>query len=129
LFATTKYDAIDRIVGVTQPDGSNITTTYSGTTVGLTSTVTDEAGKQRKSQTDALGRLTAVWENPSGLNYETDYTYDLLDNLKTVTQKGGAASTSWRNRTFTYDSLSRLKSATNPESGVEPSARKVGAAS
>jgi YD repeat-containing protein len=60
-------------------------------------------------------RITAVWEDPSGLNYETDYAYDTLDNLTEVTKMGGAASSSWRTRTFTYDSLSRLKCAVNPE--------------
>src|SRR5439155_4470488 len=77
--------------------------------------VSDEAGNKRTSQSDALGRMTAVWEDPSGLNYETDYAYDTLDNLTKVTQMGGAASSSWRTRTFTYDSLSRLKCAANPE--------------
>lgn len=32
-----------------------------------------------------------------------------------VIQKGGATSGSWRSRSFTYDSLSRLKCAANPE--------------
>src|SRR6185369_4871392 len=44
--------------------------------------------------------------------------YDTLGNLKRVDQKGGDAnSANWRTRTFTYDSLSRLLTATNPESG------------
>ncbi len=60
-----------------------------------------------------------VWEDPSGYNYETDYTYDALNNLLSVTQKGGSsASSNWRTRAFVYDSLSRLTSATNPESGT-----------
>jgi RHS repeat-associated protein len=115
LMATTQHDALDRVTSVTQTDGSAITTTYSGTSAGLTNTVTDETGKARKNQTDALGRLTAVWEDPSVLNYETDYSYDTLDNLSSVTQQGGATSGSWRKRSFTYDSLSRLKCAANPE--------------
>jgi len=115
LMTTTNYDALDRVTSMVQADGSTISTTYSGTTGGLTATVTDEAGKSRKSQTDALGRLTAVWEDPSSLSYETDYAYDTLDDLTSVTQKAGAASGSWRTRTFTYDSLLRLKCAANPE--------------
>jgi RHS repeat-associated protein len=60
-----------------------------------------------------------VFEDPAGLNYETDYTYDALDNLLTVNQKGASAnSANWRARTFNYDSLSRLLTATNPESGT-----------
>lgn len=115
LMTTTQKDALDRVVSITQTDGSTVTTTYSGTTTGLTATVTDEAGKARKSQTDALGRMTFVWEDPASANYETDYTYDVLDNLTGVTQKGGALSASWRTRSFTYDSLSRLTCAENPE--------------
>jgi RHS repeat-associated protein len=108
--ATTNYDALNRVKSVVQPDGSTITTSYTGNCT----TVTDEAGKTRKSCTDALGRLTQVFEDPNVANYETDYQYDTLDNLLSVTQKGGAAS-NWRTRSFTYDSLSRLKCAANPE--------------
>jgi RHS repeat-associated protein len=51
--------------------------------------------------------------------YITLYQYDALGNLLRVDQKGSAPtdSTQWRTRTFTYDSLSRLLTATNPESG------------
>lgn len=51
-------------------------------------------------------------------NYETDYAYDALNNMLSTTQKGGASSGSWRTRSFVYDGLSRLTSATNPESGT-----------
>jgi YD repeat-containing protein len=63
--------------------------------------------------------MTGVWEDPGTtphLNYETDYSYDALGNLKSVTQNGSDA-TKARTRTFVYDSMSRLTSATNPESG------------
>src|SRR5579883_2818054 len=114
-YTTYTYDALGRVTSVTAQDGSVTTTSYSGNCA----TTTDPAGKARKSCTDALGRLTQVFEDPSGLNYETDYTYDALDNLISVTQKGGITDSSkWRVRTFTYDSLSRLISATNPESGT-----------
>jgi RHS repeat-associated protein len=76
--------------------------------------VIDEAGKSRKSVVDALGRMTQVFEDPAGLNYQTDYSYDALSNLLSVTQRG-SNSASTRYRTFTYDSLSRLLCAANPE--------------
>jgi YD repeat-containing protein len=41
----------------------------------------------------------------------TSYAYDVFGNLTTVTQGS-------QNRTFTYDSLSRLRTAVNPESGT-----------
>jgi len=91
--------------------------------------VTDQAGKRRISQSNALGQLINVWEiqpadgeteaiafntssgalSLSGL--KTSYGYDTLSNLTTVNQGG-------QTRSFTYSSLSRLKSATNPESGL-----------
>jgi RHS repeat-associated protein len=120
------YDALGRVCVVAPADtATTIPSTCPATrplTDTLTSysgnctTVTDEAGKARKSCSDALGRLINVWEDPSGFNYETDYTYDALDNLLSVNQKGD--NTAPRARGFHYDSLSRLTSATNPESGT-----------
>jgi RHS repeat-associated protein len=108
----TYYDAIDRATQVVPPDGTtsseNETTSYTG----RCTTITDEAGKSRKSCTDGLGRMTGVWEDPSGSDYETDYTYNTLDDLISVSQSGS------RSRTFTHDWLSRLISASNPESGT-----------
>ena len=118
---TYLYDAFGRIMTVIDPDDAQNTpqrvqTTYSGNC----STVTDETGRNRKSCSDALGRLTNVWEDPAGLNYETAYQYDTLGNLTRVDQKGDSPgnSANWRTRTFTYDSLSRLLTANNPESGI-----------
>ena len=110
------YDALGRPTARTQADGSTIQAAYSNNCV----TVTDEAGNSRQSCSDALGRLTGVWEDPSpGANYETDYTYDVLNNLLTVNQKGGIAdSTQWRTRTYTYDSLSRMTQSSTPEQGA-----------
>ncbi|MET0626523.1 MAG: DUF4214 domain-containing protein, partial [Pyrinomonadaceae bacterium] len=97
--------------------------------------VTDQDGTRRISLTDALGRLTEVWEVtpndaakypgvegiPSSITdglaaashgYKTVYGYDILGSLRQVTQ--GAQPP----RVFTYDSLSRLRSAANPENGT-----------
>ncbi len=89
--------------------------------------VTDQAGKQRISKTNALGQLKEVWEILSGSEtgsesvsfpntgiahgFRTAYSYDTLNNLTTVNQ-------GVQTRAFTYDSLSRLLTATNPESGL-----------
>jgi RHS repeat-associated protein len=115
---TYNYDALNRVKSVTEQDGSVVNTTYdqiiASNTGVVCSTVTDEAGKSRQSCVDGLGRMTSVWEDPAGLNYETDYAYDALNNLQSVTQKGNGTP---RVRTFAYDSLSHLTSASNPESG------------
>lgn len=107
VWTTRAFDVLGRVISVTSPDNAVVSTSYSGNTV----TTTDPAGKARKSVTDALGRLTSVYEDPNGLNYQTSYAYDCLDNLTTVTQET-------QTRSFGYDSLRHLTSATNPESGT-----------
>ena len=116
LWTTSEYDALSRVTKVTTPDGAHVDTSYSGNAVS----VTDQAGKQRRSLSDALGRLLRV-DEPNGCNtclgtittplQATSYSYDILDNLITVTQ-------GVQTRTFTYDSLKRLTAATSPESGT-----------
>ncbi len=112
VWTTSVYDMQGRVTSVTTPDGAAVTSSYSGNTV----TVTDQAGKKRKSETDALGRLTKVTEDPTsgGLNYDTTYLYDALDNLRQVTQ-------GTQTRFFSYDSLSRLIRAKNVEQDANSS--------
>nr|MDQ3804573.1 hypothetical protein [Acidobacteriota bacterium] len=109
VWTTTQFDALGRPTAVTTPDGAKVTTAYSGLLV----TATDQAGKQRRSESNAVGWLKTVTEAPNdaAFNYLTSYQYDVLGNLRTVTQ--GAQT-----RTFVYDSLGRLTSAANPESGT-----------
>ena len=127
-----QYDALGRVALLIPPDGSqtsnNVSTAYSGNCT----TVTDQAGKTRKSCADALGRLIQVFEPDANGNLvnETDYQYDVLDNLTCVEQHGGVTGTGcssppasdvtspWRVRRFSYNSLSQLLSASNPESGA-----------
>ncbi|HEX6718014.1 MAG TPA: RHS repeat-associated core domain-containing protein [Pyrinomonadaceae bacterium] len=108
-YSTTTYDLLGRVTAVTGVDGSVVSTAYSGNSV----TVTDQASKKRKSVTDALGRLTQVREAPDvpGFDFLTTYQYDALDNLVTVTQGS-------QTRSFTYNSLKQLISASNPENGT-----------
>lgn len=122
-YTTTAYDALSRSTSVTLQDGSIFSTSYANNTV----TTTDPAGKKRQSTLDALGRLTQVLEDPSGLNYETDYGYDALGNLLCVGQKGtntgtfsgcGSIPAGWHARSLAYDGMSRLTSETNPETGT-----------
>lgn len=83
--------------------------------------VSDQAGMNRKSDIDALGRLVKVWEDPTGANYETTYTYNALDNLIQTSQLSvptGRSGSITQTCTFNYDSLKRSTSATNPESGT-----------
>ncbi|HEX7314470.1 MAG TPA: hypothetical protein VF297_11130, partial [Pyrinomonadaceae bacterium] len=93
-------------------------------------TVTDQAGRVRRSRTDGLGRLVRV-DEPSDANntlggsdaptQPTAYAYDALGNLTRVRQGGQlqhGVYTGGQTRTFTYSTLARLSSAQNPESGT-----------
>jgi RHS repeat-associated protein len=113
-YATYNYDALNRVTSIIEQDGSAITTNYASFPCA---TITDETGKSRKSCADGLGRLSYVWEDPTGLNYETVYQYSALGDLLSVTQNGSNSSNA-RLRSFSYDSMSRLTSANNPESGT-----------
>ena len=121
---TYTYDATGRpsdetVSGVTTKsivyaDGSATSTTYSATSSTECSTVIDPAGNARTLCSDGAARLKAVTEDPGSsphLNYQTSYAYDALNDLSTVTQGS-------QTRTFTYDSLARLTSEANPESGT-----------
>ncbi len=81
-------------------------------------TFTDENGNEWQRTIDGLGRMTQVQE-PSAVSpnptLTTNYSYDLFDNLLSVNQQGTGADVA-RNRSFNYDSLSRLTCASNPES-------------
>jgi RHS repeat-associated protein len=111
-WTTTFSDSLGRVIKVKTHDNSVVTTAYSGKTV----TVTDQIGNKRKSVNDAMGRLTAVYEDPlnANVNYQTSYGYDVLDNLVSVTQGS-------QQRFFMYDSLKRLIRARNPEQDINPS--------
>jgi YD repeat-containing protein len=87
----------------------------------------DENSIDRQSTSDALGRLTSIIEpngaavspspggTPTAPSMETDYGYDALNNLQSVNQ-WGTTGNSPRSRAFSYDGLSRLVAASNPES-------------
>jgi RHS repeat-associated protein len=126
------YDGLDRKKQVTRSDGSNAYTYYgaqvgsngrtsqlcSGFGVGYPVLYQDEAARLRQTWTDGFGRLIEV-DEPDPLNGSltsgspagTCYSYDLNNNLTGVTQGS-------QTRSFSYDMVSRLTAATNPESGT-----------
>jgi RHS repeat-associated protein len=111
------YDALGRVTQQTQPDTNTIQAVYNNNCV----TLTDEAGKQRKNCSDALGRTVSAFEPDStnAFNWETDNVFDPLNNIVSITQKGGSTvSTQWRTRIFAFDGLSRMTQAVAPESGT-----------
>ncbi len=111
---TTLYDALNRPTSVTTADGSATSMSYANNKT----TIADPAGVTRATLTDALGRITSVTEAGTTT---TGYAYDALNDLTLVCQgsalSSGACPSGTQPRTFNYDSLARLTSAVNPESG------------
>jgi RHS repeat-associated protein len=107
VWTTTTYDALSRPYDVVGPDGQVVPTRY----LGSTTTVTDQAGKARRTALDALDRVVAVVESPDTLDFQTTYSHDPVGGVETVVQGG-------QSRAFTYDSLGRLRTQTTPEGGL-----------
>lgn len=121
-----EYDPLGRISDVIHPSNQTEHTDY----IGPASETTDEGNGsiplKKVLQVDGLGRLTSVCEvsattqqgtdnTPAGCGqaipetgFLTKYTYNARGDLSNVTQ-GGVA------RSYSYDWLSRLTYATNPE--------------
>src|SRR6266481_1434272 len=134
----TASDVANALAAIINGAGSPATATVSGSTINM-------IWKTPGAQTPSIAALTtthdnaSLFSNPSFTSPATNfaggynagdvrdnplvtlYTYDALGNLMSVTQKGDPTVTSssqWRVRNFTYDSFSRLLTATNPESGA-----------
>ncbi|MGB7200672.1 MAG: RHS repeat-associated core domain-containing protein [Pyrinomonadaceae bacterium] len=109
------YDALSRVTKIKTPDNAEVLTAYSGNSV----TVTDQAGKQRRSVTNALGQLIRVDEpdaignlgSISAPNQPTNYFYNTLGKMVRVQQ-------GVQNRYFMYDSLGRALRVKQPEQEV-----------
>src|SRR5262245_16826117 len=134
----TKFDKGGRVVEVETFIGATPPAPWGGNSISSGkftteynaefTTVTDQAGKKRRSRVDALGRLVRVDEPDAVGNLggvaapvqPTDYAYNALDNLIQTSQTGvpnGGSTPVTQIRTFTFSSLGRLISANNPESG------------
>ena len=110
-WTSSTFDHLGRVTHITMPrgdDDNSLTTTAESSYDGVFTTVTDQAGKQRRQKVDALGRVMRLDEpTSSGLgdasspNQASYYYYDVLDNLVRINQDS-------QNRYFKYDSLSRL---------------------
>lgn len=113
-YATTNYDAVGRVKEIENFDKDGIST---GKVIsnyqGQITTIADQAGKQRRIEMDALGRIVKVIEPDSSgnLSLETTYQYDARGNLTQVVQ-------GQQQRSFAYDSLGHLISANGPETGT-----------
>ena len=130
VYTRTWFDALGRPSIMLAPDNARSQYFYGS---NLQST-TDPAGVRKLTETDALGRLIRVIENPGqGLSLaqmaanpgaqSTTTRYAYSGDLLTVVcpqpgvLNGQACSGTNMVRTFTYDSSQRLKTVTQPESG------------
>jgi len=120
------YDSLGRKVLTILPDGTTSSAAYATNATETTAPFNGTTNVQHIQQANGLGQLMYVCEiwsaslggtnpgscglNLSGSGYLTGYSYDPLNNLLSVSQHGV-------NRTFIYDSMSRLTSALNPETG------------
>jgi YD repeat-containing protein len=105
-WTVNEFDALNRVVKTTLPDGNYAETGYSG----ATTTITDQVGRQRRTEGDGFGRLIKVTEmdDSKQLTWDTIYSYDLLNNPTSISQGG-------QSRSFKYDSLSRVTYERTPE--------------
>ena len=115
-WTTYTYDGLGRTTQKELPDGSITHYSYSGNTV----TVSDPAAKTKTFTIDALGNLTQVQEpDPILGTVSTNYTYDVMNHLITVSMPRGSNT---QTRTFNYLTGTTvgidLLSATNPENGT-----------
>ena len=121
----TTYDVLNRPTSVTDAGGGSVAFSYSANDVLRTvnPAPSGENPKRAQYQYDALGRLQSVCEitgasgsgactqNTAATGFFTSYGYDALNDLQTVSQSG-------QTRTYNYDSLGRLTSEANPETGT-----------
>ena len=107
-WTTAQFDVLGRSTKRILSDNSQTTFSYATNTA----TVTDPAGKARKSVVDGLGRMTSVYEpdpsNGNSLTLQTSYAYNILDLLTGVTQGS-------QTRAYVYDDLGRATSVKTPE--------------
>ena len=120
-WTANSYDGLDRVTSIATPDGQSVTMTYENNQKA----VTDQVGAKKQVFYDGLGRISLVrMANPANNavteanGYDTGYSYDVLDNLTRVRQYTMGDRSTYQERSFVYDSLSRLGSETHPESGT-----------
>jgi len=126
------YDGLGRTIKIADPDGTSSQSFYGASVstaggvssqscststygVGYPVLATDEASKKRQVWSDGFGRVIEVDEpDPSNNNTLTLYTCYLYDLLNDIIQVSQGTQT----RSYAFDPLSRMTSATTPEAGT-----------
>jgi len=144
---STVFTVADALAAALNGNTSPVRASVSGTTITLTAKAvgsssnyslssgssTNQAGSFGSPSFSASLSGGALTGGANGTPFSlstpaiTLYSYDTLGNLTCVVQKGtdtssftscAAAPAAWRPRSFTYNSLSQLLAASNPESGM-----------
>lgn len=128
---TKSYDALGRILSVTDAGGGSLNYAYNLNDVLITAgpAATGENTKRRSLEYDGAGRLTSVCEitlaagsgscgqSTANTGFLTQYGYDLY-SLNSVKQNVQAGSGATQSRSMTYDWAGRKISEVIPETGT-----------
>jgi RHS repeat-associated protein len=109
------YDALDRVVLATNPDGTTVSTAYNLPAASadmLETVVTDETGHVTKVNQNASGSLTKRIRMKGATPVTTEYQHDVLERIKKIIDPG---LNQW---TYTYDNLDRRTAVTDPDLGA-----------
>jgi len=79
---------------------------------GNTDKVTDAKGRVADSDYDPLNRLTKTLQDTAGIQAQTQFGYDALDNLRTVVDPKGLTTS------YTYNGLGDLTKLVSPDTGT-----------
>ncbi|MGN7127662.1 toxin TcdB middle/N-terminal domain-containing protein, partial [Methylorubrum thiocyanatum] len=112
---TTAYDALDRPVRLTQPDGAATTLAYRASGLPNGSTAVDRVdplGRTSAADRDAYGNQVSNGRITAGAWSTVYSSYDSLDRLVQVSDPIGAV---WR---YAYDSLGHRIRAEDPDLGT-----------
>jgi RHS repeat-associated protein len=108
---TYAYDALDRPVQLTYPDGNTVLKAYGAANTFSDASTTDELGRVSTTHYDAYGRAVRLDRTLSGATVSTYNTYDLLGHLIGIRD---AACNQW---SYSYDALGRKTVANDPDLG------------
>ena len=97
---TYTLDALDRVTGIANPDGTQLAYTYdaAGNRTSVTGTLANGTARTTEYAYDAAGRMVSVTDDAGST---THYTYDAAGRQTTVTRPNGTVTA------VTYDTMHR----------------------
>ncbi|WP_051338757.1 hypothetical protein [Sulfuricella denitrificans] len=127
VLSTTKshsFDALSRLMTdvITYNQGATSTTLYTYDAAGNMTTVVEGQGTSTPHTTtfnyDALNRLIYVGDALNQISNPTSYTYDGLDQLKSVTIPRRSVNPADITTAYTVNALGEATQQTSPDSGI-----------